>query len=179
MRFRRQSLTLLVTLALALPAAWAGASDRQHLGAHLMRDGTEFQGVIERRCISCHTRELVEEAVTGKQLEDIQRHMIERGAVLSEQDKKVLGTFWGEPLPGKKEAPVAGHAVTREGYQRFQQVLQTRCTGCHTLERVEESITARSRYESVLEQMLRRGATLSEEERNTLRSFWGETDPGR
>ena len=99
--------------------------------------GIEFRGVIERRCISCHTRELVEEAVTGRRLEDIQRHMIERGAVLSEQDKKVLGTFWGEPLPGKKEAPVAGHAVTREGYQRFQQVLQTRCTGCHTLARVD------------------------------------------
>ena len=175
MRFRQMSLALLATLALSLPAAGA----EPHLGAHLMRDGVEFEGVIESRCIACHTRELVEKAVTGREFEDIQRHMIERGAVLSEGDKKVLGTFWGEPLPGKKEAPAAGHAVTREGYRRFQQVLQTRCTGCHTLERVEESIASRSRSQSVLEQMLRRGATLSEEERSILRSFWGETDPGR
>jgi hypothetical protein len=31
--------------------------------------------------------------------------MIERGAILSERDRKVLGTFWGSPMKEDEQQP--------------------------------------------------------------------------
>ena len=61
----------------------------------------EFQGTIEARCTICHTRDRVDAAI-GQQvdLDALMQRMIERGAILSERDQKVLGTFWGSPLKG-------------------------------------------------------------------------------
>lgn len=60
-----------------------------------------FQETIEARCTICHTRERVDEAIRAQEdLEPLLQHMIERGAILSERDRKVLGTFWGSPLKG-------------------------------------------------------------------------------
>jgi hypothetical protein len=65
----------------------------------------EFQRVIETRCTVCHTRERVDVAIKKRQdIEKIEQRMRERGAVLSERDKQVLGTFWGNPLK-EPEAP--------------------------------------------------------------------------
>ena len=64
-----------------------------------MRGMDEFQRVIETKCTVCHTRERVDIAIKKRQdLEKIEQRMLEQGAVLSEGDKQVLGTFWGNPL---------------------------------------------------------------------------------
>jgi len=69
------------------------------LGAHRLGPTDEFQQVIDTRCTVCHTRERVDIAIKQRQdMEKIEKRMLERGAVLSEQDKQVLGTFWGNPL---------------------------------------------------------------------------------
>jgi cytochrome c553 len=61
-----------------------------------------FQETIEARCTICHTRERVDEAMRAQRdLEPLIQHMIERGAILSERDRKVLGTFWGSPMKGE------------------------------------------------------------------------------
>lgn len=78
----------------------------EDLGAHRMRGMDEFQQVIDTRCTVCHTRERVDIAIKKRQdLEKIEQRMLERGAVLSESDKQVLGTFWGSPLK-EPETPV-------------------------------------------------------------------------
>jgi CRISPR/Cas system-associated protein Cas10 (large subunit of type III CRISPR-Cas system) len=60
-----------------------------------------FQETIEARCTICHTRERVDEAIRAQRdLAPLIEHMVERGAILSERDRKVLGTFWGSPLKG-------------------------------------------------------------------------------
>ena len=65
-----------------------------------------FQETIEARCTVCHTRERVDEAIRAqKDLEPLLQHMIERGAILSDRDRKVLGTFWGSPLKGETAPP--------------------------------------------------------------------------
>jgi hypothetical protein len=65
-----------------------------------------FQETIESRCTVCHTRERVDAAIRAqKDLEPLLQHMIERGAILSDRDRKVLGTFWGSPLKGEPAAP--------------------------------------------------------------------------
>jgi len=71
----------------------------EDLGAHRMRGMDDFQKVIDTRCTVCHTRERVDIAIKKRQnLEEIQQRMLEQGAVLSESDRRVLGTFWGNPL---------------------------------------------------------------------------------
>ena len=97
-------LALLAGLLL-LPVA-AGAVPGAVHDPHRLPDNDEFQSTIEARCTICHTRERVDEAV-GRQddLEELMQRMIERGAILSERDQKVLGTFWGSPLKKDQATP--------------------------------------------------------------------------
>jgi hypothetical protein len=73
---------------------------------HRLPGNDEFQRTIEARCTICHTRTRVDEAM-GQQVDfdTLLQRMIERGAILSEGDQKVLGTFWGSPLKAKEEPP--------------------------------------------------------------------------
>jgi len=65
-----------------------------------------FQETIEARCTVCHSRERVDEAIRAqKDLTPLLQHMIERGAIITERDRKVLGTFWGSPLKSESPAP--------------------------------------------------------------------------
>lgn len=75
--------------------------------AHRLEGGSTFQEIIENRCTICHTRERVDTAIRSQaDLDALLRRMIERGAIISERDHKVLGTFWGSPLKGEaKPAP--------------------------------------------------------------------------
>jgi hypothetical protein len=55
------------------------------------------------RCIGCHTSERIEAArKRQEELEPLTRRMIERGAVVTEREREVLGAFWGTPLKEKK-----------------------------------------------------------------------------
>lgn len=97
---KRSLPALLLCAGLLLPATAAAA---ENLGAHRTANPAEFQQVIEKKCIVCHTQQRIDIAIEARRnLEKIQQRMIERGADLSERDKSVLGTFWGSPL---QEAP--------------------------------------------------------------------------
>jgi hypothetical protein len=74
----------------------------ENLGGHF-RDPTEFREVIDARCIGCHDRERIEQARRRQEaLEPLMRRMTGHGAVLSQKEREVLGTFWGSPLQEKK-----------------------------------------------------------------------------
>ncbi len=76
----------------------------ENLGGHF-QDQQTFRQVIDLRCIGCHTVERIEQAMQRQEaLEPLTRRMIERGAVLTEREKDVLGTFWGSPLKDKNES---------------------------------------------------------------------------
>jgi cytochrome c553 len=100
---------LLAGLALwtALAATPALAAVSAVPGEALPFEGAAtFQETIEARCTVCHSRERVDEAIRAQSdLEPLLQHMIERGAILSERDRKVLGTFWGSPLKGETATP--------------------------------------------------------------------------
>lgn len=84
-------LLLLPVTAIAVPGAVHDV--------HRLPGNDEFQGTIENRCTICHTRGRVDRALgQGEDLDDLLQRMIERGAIVSERDKSVLGTFWGSPL---------------------------------------------------------------------------------
>jgi hypothetical protein len=88
-----------VALGLLITAPAFTTEAVENLGAHRIRGMDEFQRVIETRCTVCHSRERVDVAIKEQQdREKIEQRMLERGAVLTERDKQVLGTFWGNPL---------------------------------------------------------------------------------
>lgn len=103
--------TLLVAcLCLAATLAVASPPESSSLGEGRLRGMEDFQRIIDTRCTVCHTRERVDAALReGRSLESLQEMMLQRGAVLTDQDKSVLGTFWGIPLKELKPGqPPAG-----------------------------------------------------------------------
>lgn len=97
---------LTLAAALLLSPAVGGAVTGAVHDVHKLPGNDGFQSTIEARCTICHTRERVDEAIGQQQdLEALLQRMIERGAILSESDKKVLGTFWGSPLKEEQKNP--------------------------------------------------------------------------
>jgi hypothetical protein len=99
---------VLLLAGLLLPVSAGAVTGAVH-DVHRLPGNDEFQGTIEARCTVCHTRDRVDAAI-GQQvdLDALLQRMIERGAILSERDQKVLGTFWGSPLKNGEAAPPAG-----------------------------------------------------------------------
>ena len=95
MRRALYGLSLLLLPAMAL----AAVPEVKDLAAHRTGNMAEFQQVIDSKCTICHTRERVDVAIRKRaDIEKLEQEMVDRGAVLSERDKSVLGTFWGNPL---------------------------------------------------------------------------------
>ena len=93
------ALALLVALAVAPAVAAVPAVPGEALP---FEGAATFQETVEARCTVCHTRERVDAAMRAqKDLDTLLQHMIERGAILSDRDRKVLGAFWGSPLKGE------------------------------------------------------------------------------
>lgn len=99
--------TFLLLAVMLLPVVASAVPGAVH-NAHRLPDSGEFQETIEARCTICHTRERVDEAIGHEaELDALLQLMIERGAILSERDQKVLGTFWGSPLKEEEATPSA------------------------------------------------------------------------
>lgn len=162
--------TLISLFVLVLMVATAAALESEAPGFVGSMD--DFQRTIDTRCIACHTRERVDAAIAqGRSFEEIQQRMLARGAVLTERDKDVLGTFWGNPMKRPEERSAA--TEFDEGLAEYRQIIQTRCVLCHSLDRIEEAIRDRMPFESVEEILLKRNVVLTERERNVLGTFWG------
>ena len=59
----------------------------------------EYRSVVQARCTGCHNLDRIEQAMReNRSFEALTKMMLDRGAVLTEADHKVLGTFWGKPL---------------------------------------------------------------------------------
>jgi hypothetical protein len=99
---------ILLLIGLLLPVSAGAVTGAVH-DVHRLPGNDEFQGTIEARCTICHTRDRVDAAI-GQQvdIDALLQRMIERGAILSDRDQKVLGTFWGSPLKGGEEPPSEG-----------------------------------------------------------------------
>ncbi len=129
-----------------------------------------FEEVIERSCTKCHDRGRIDRALAEKQdFGEIVALMIKRGAILSNQDKEILGTFAGNPL-NTEISP----ELKPGGYAEFQHIINSRCTLCHSRQRIDSAIEQGLEYQSIEAMMLKRGAVLSERDRRVLGTFWGQ-----
>lgn len=156
-------------LALILLPATGGAVE--DLGAHRFRGMDDFQRIIDTKCTVCHTRERVDIAIRNRRdLAEIERIMLKRGAILSSRDKKVLGTFWGDPIKKPDRDLIEEQS---KAYREYRQIIEKRCTLCHTRDRIDDAIRRQLPFQTVEEILLRRGVVLTERERGVLATFWG------
>lgn len=59
--------------------------------------------VIEEKCMACHNRKRIDEAVSArKDMEEVLLRMEKKGVVLTEQERRVIGVF-GTQTPFKDQ----------------------------------------------------------------------------
>lgn len=57
------------------------------------------EAVIKSRCLQCHTRERIDQAIAAQlPFATMEAIMLKRGVVLEEKESQVLKIFWGSPL---------------------------------------------------------------------------------
>jgi len=55
--------------------------------------------VIEEKCLVCHNRQRIDAAAKEQRdMENILRRMEQKGVTLTEQDRRVMGHFWGKKM---------------------------------------------------------------------------------
>ena len=55
--------------------------------------------VIEEKCLVCHNRQRIDDAVKDRRrMESILKAMEQKGVTVTEQERKVMGHFWGKPM---------------------------------------------------------------------------------
>ena len=137
-------------------------------------DYAEYQRILDSKCSQCHQRERIEQAIArGDNFAVVIEKMLRFGANLSVQERQVLGVFWQGALQEQlAKAPVAG-TVTADPLGQFRAVLESRCTGCHGLEQVEAAMAQGRPLDDLIEMMRKRGAIVTEADKNALAPFWG------
>lgn len=160
---------LLMTAVLAFCCAPSFAAEK----AAETIDYVEFQKILDTKCSKCHTRSRIEEAMAqGKAFKPIQEQMSKLGVALSDRERDVMGVFWMENTPNPKSLAVP--QKKDDPLAEYRSVLEARCTGCHSLERVEQAMRGKQSFEALAEMMIKRGAVLSKADHKVLGVFWGE-----
>ena len=128
-------------------------------------DFVEFQRILDEKCSKCHTRVRIEQAMQrGDDLDQILKKMIRFGAQLSEKEQQVLGVFWRENPETGQPAQISRPSATTDPLGEYRSILESRCTRCHRLERVEEAMRAGRSIDDLIEMMRQRGAIVTESE---------------
>lgn len=128
----------------------------------------EFQRILDDKCSQCHTRLRIEDAIRqGADMDMIIEKMIRMGAQLNQHEHQVMGVFWTQP--GIQPQTVAVNDPLRE----YRAVLESRCTGCHSLEIVEKAMAEGRSIDDLVELMRQRGAIIPAADKSVLGTFWG------
>jgi uncharacterized membrane protein len=66
-------------------------------------DVTPAQSIIDKKCTKCHSGTIVEAAIfANKDMIKIQKEMEKKGAALNANEREVLGIYWKQQNPLKK-----------------------------------------------------------------------------
>jgi hypothetical protein len=64
-----------------------------------IKQRNEATRVIEEKCLICHNRQLIDEAIKEKEeMEQVLRRMEKKGVVLTGKELRVIGHFWGQTV---------------------------------------------------------------------------------
>lgn len=98
------ALALILTSVTSLQAAQEIPPSGNKLGSVTGGVFKEAHLVIDNKCVSCHTSQRIEQALAaGKNMQEIQHRMEQKGVKLTANEQTVLGIFWKDsPLRKKK-----------------------------------------------------------------------------
>jgi hypothetical protein len=64
-----------------------------------IKQRNEANRVIEEKCLICHNRQLIDEAIKEREeMEQVLRRMEKKGVVLTGKERRVMGHFWGQQV---------------------------------------------------------------------------------
>lgn len=98
-------LAVLVAIPCVCSPLWAAVTPQGFTNMGNVRggDAVPAQSIIEKKCTRCHSSKLVEDAVfANKDMMKIQREMEKKGAKLDANERDVLGIYWKQQNPLKK-----------------------------------------------------------------------------
>lgn len=81
----------------------------------------------------------------------------------------------GATPPGPAEEPQAPPAGTEEG----QRLVETKCAGCHTLDRVEQADKSGEQWVATVDRMVDNGLVLTDEEKQAIVAYLSARDAAR
>jgi mono/diheme cytochrome c family protein len=118
--------------------------------------------ILDRACGGCHRSAAVgmSHYATRAEYAQVVSRMISMGAQVSEQEAVVLTDYLFDNLATKpdRETDAAGRAI-----------LERACTGCHSLNGIENyAYDSEDPYKELVSTMVSYGATLSDAEKTTL-----------
>jgi hypothetical protein len=62
------------------------------------------QGVIDEKCTRCHSRKVIDAAIfANKDMQKVQLEMEKKGAKLNANEREVLGIYWKQQNPLRKD----------------------------------------------------------------------------
>ena len=98
------ALALILASVTSLQAAQEVPPYGSNLGSVTGGVFKEAHLVIDNKCASCHTSQRIEQALAaGKNMQEIQHRMEQKGVKLTADEQTVLGIFWKDsPLRKKK-----------------------------------------------------------------------------
>ncbi|GAW67491.1 cytochrome C [Geoanaerobacter pelophilus] len=98
------ALALIMISVTSLQAAQEVPPSGSKLGSVTGGVFKEAHLVIDNKCVSCHTSQRIEQALAaGKNMQEIQHRMEQKGVKLTADEQTVLGIFWKDsPLRKKK-----------------------------------------------------------------------------
>lgn len=131
----------------------------------------EFQKILDNKCSKCHARARVDKAMAEhRDMLKIQQRMISHGAELNTREQQVLGIFFR--AQEVKEAPIK--PAKEDPLAEYRSVVEARCSGCHSLDIVEEAMRNNQKFDALAQLMIKRGAVLSDKDVKIIQTFWGE-----
>jgi len=138
-------------------------------------DFIEFQRILNTKCSQCHPRARIEQAMQqGENFDLILNKMLRFGAKLTSREQDVLGIFWAGAPSGTAEPSAPAQPIFQDPLGEYRAVIESRCTGCHSLARVEKAMLEGRSLDELVEMMRQRGAIISKSEQKVLGTFWGQ-----
>ena len=109
-------------------------------------------------------------AKTAEPTSVLQPSPTEQSETLPTQAQLEPTTSSSSPVQPPAVAPADPEIVAMQG----QTLLEERCTTCHALSKVTSTTASLEEWESIVENMIQRGANLSDEEKTILVQFLGD-----
>ena len=169
----RQMVLVLAGMAM-LAATWILPADAQGTRRQVTLPKGPERKVILNSCTTCHGLDIyATKALDQDGWNQIIERMKTKGATINTEDTSILLDYLVKTFgPGSMPAPIAALPPLEPAKEvQAKDLLQTTCTGCHNLQRVEAQSQTEDGWEGIISNMRNRGSSMTDEEAALVVSY--------